>query len=258
MTHGPDGTDGYTVAAVALAAMCLVTFDHEALGHGGLCLALGGHIEVLTSAIFRCGLRSVWLNPAGPATSLSVGFLACWVSTRIPRRPGATRLFLILVAAFSFFWEAGYLVKAMFVRDGDLYFAAASLLGEPSRWWRFAGAAGGAYLYVTAARWAARSLATLFPSRGESVRIARIAWAAASLGAAAAALLNVGHGWAGFRDAVLEVGAASLPLLLIAARPDATAPAAGVAPLRRNGWVIGLSLALYALFAATLGRGLYA
>src|SRR5450755_2986394 len=54
-------------------AMCLVTFDHEALGHGGMCLALGGHIRILTSSIFRCDIRSVWIDPAGPFCNCLVG-----------------------------------------------------------------------------------------------------------------------------------------------------------------------------------------
>ena len=61
--------DRTTVAAVGLLAMCIVTFDHEALGHGGLCLALGGHITLLTTSLFACDHRTIWLAPAGPAIS---------------------------------------------------------------------------------------------------------------------------------------------------------------------------------------------
>ena len=46
--------DWLTVAALSLFAMSVVTCDHETLGHGGTCLALGGHLRILTSSVFRC------------------------------------------------------------------------------------------------------------------------------------------------------------------------------------------------------------
>jgi hypothetical protein len=72
-----------------------------------------------------------------------------------------------------------------------------------------------------------------------------------------AAILNVGHGWAGFKDAVLEIGAASVPLLFTVGTGNEAAAAECPSPIRRDGTVIGLSLGLYAIFVATLGRGLY-
>jgi len=258
MNSAPDDrTDGHTITALGLTAMCLVTFDHEALGHGGACLAIGGHIEVLSSAIFRCNVRSVLIDPAGPLANVLGGSLAVVMAKWIPRRLLATRLLLILVAAFSLFWESGYLIKAMLDRHGDLYFAAEDLLGEPSAWWRMAGTGVGTFLYVMTARWVSRALTELFP-RGRAARsVARIAWTAATLGAAFAAIFNLGHGWVGFRDGVLEIGAASVPLLFLAALSDSAPLAASPTPIRRNGVVIGLSLGLYAIFVATLGRGLY-
>jgi hypothetical protein len=249
--------DWYTIAAIGLLAMCLVTFDHEALGHGGMCLALGGHIKVLTSSIFRCSLHSVWIDPAGPCANLLAGTLSLLMGTWIPRRLTAARLFLILVASFSFFWEAGYLIKAMLVRDGDLYFAAEDFVGEPSLWWRIAGVAAGIILYLAIARWASRALTGLFPDDHAARRVARVAWVAASLGAAVAAVFHVAGGWPDFRDAVLEIGASSIPLLLIAPRGRISAAESGPAPIRRSGLVMCLSLAIYAVFVATLGRGLY-
>lgn len=246
--HPDSYTDRYTVAAAGLTAMCIVTFDHEALGHGGMCQAIGGQIEVLTSSIFRCTVRSVWIDPAGPAANLLAGTLSLLMAHRISRRLMVIRLLLTLVAAFSFFWESAYLIKAMLGRNGDLYFAAEDFLGEPSLWWRITGTGAGVILYVMTARWVSRELAQ---------HTARIAWIAASLGAAFAAIANVGHGWAGFKDAVLEIAAASVPLLFIAGLNDVSAVAAGATPISRNRIMIGVSLAIYAVFVATLGRGLY-
>ncbi|HSM97283.1 MAG TPA: hypothetical protein VLT91_14665, partial [Rhizomicrobium sp.] len=81
-----NSNDTLTVAALALIAMCAVTFAHEALGHGGLCLLLGGRIDLLSSSIFRCSLRSGWIDAAGPAANLVVGFAA--LVARLAAPPG--------------------------------------------------------------------------------------------------------------------------------------------------------------------------
>ena len=249
--------DRYAIAAIALTAMCLVTADHEALGHGGTCLAMGGQVEILTSSIFRCTTRSVWIAPAGPLTSVLAGGASLLLANRIPRRLATARLLLTLIAAFSFFWESGYAVQAMLGRDGDLYFASEDLLGSPSLGWRIAAAAVGVLLYAMTARWVSRALAGLFPTKDSARQAGRIAWTTATMGAALAALFNVGHGWGGFKDAVLEIGAASVPLLWIAWTTTASEAPAPPAPVERSAALICLSLAIYGAFVATLGRGLY-
>ena len=188
MSIHKTSNDWYTVAAISLMAMCLVTFDHEALGHGGMCLASGGHIRLLTSSMFRCDIRSMWIAPAGPFGNLLGGTLALLFVPFVPRRSTNVRLFLILVAGFAFFWEAGYLIIEMHRRDGDLYFAAQDFLGEPSLWWRITGAVAGVGLYVFSAGWASRALSDLWPDAAVARRVARIAWVTATIGAILAKL----------------------------------------------------------------------
>lgn len=236
--------------------MCLVTFDHEALGHGGMCLALGGHIRILTSSVFRCDLQSAWIDPAGPLGNLLMGALALIVAHAAPRRSAGIRLFLILVACLSFFWEAGYVIDAMRSRHGDLYFAGQNFLGEPSTGWRIAGALAGLSLYLVTARWASRALSALWPDAALARGIARTAWAAAFLGAALAALAYSGEGFDDLRDACLEIGASSWPLLIIPRSNRSSAGAPPAAAIVRNWMVISASAAVYAIFVTTLGRGL--
>jgi hypothetical protein len=245
------------VAAISLIAMCLVTFDHEALGHGGTCLAIGGHIVVLTSSIFHCDLRSIWIDPAGPISNIFVGAIALMMKNRVPRRLANTRLLLLLVTSFSFFWEAAYLFDAMGTRNGDLYFAGRDFLGEPTLWWRIAGAAAGIALYRFTARWASAALSNLWPDAASARGVARTAWVSASVGAALAALVYSGEGWGDFRDAVLEIGVASFPLLFIPRQSVAAPTTIGPAHIRRPGITIALSIIVYATFVATLGRGLH-
>jgi hypothetical protein len=251
--------DAATIGAISLVAMCLVTFDHEALGHGGTCLAAGGRILELTSAIFRCDLRSPWIAPAGPIANLVMGTLALALSRRIPRERIRTRLFLTLVACLSYFWESGYVIHAMHRRDGDLYFAGQDFIGEPSFAWRLAGAAAGLALYLYTARWLWRAFGELWPaSIARARRAARIAWAAATLGAVGAALCYRGAGTGDLRDAFLEIGASAFPLLWLGRSRGAESGRGEPAPpMERDRRLLAAAALIFASFAASLGRGIF-
>ncbi|HEY8948765.1 MAG TPA: hypothetical protein VIM56_07760 [Rhizomicrobium sp.] len=249
-----NSNDTATVGALAVIAMCVVTLAHEALGHGGACLLLGGHIELLSSSLFRCDLRSGWIDPAGPGMNLLVGLLA--LIARLAAPPGfvKTRFLLVLVTAFNFFWEGGYLMRAMILRDGDLYFFARFMMGAPSLWMRAAGFVAGLAIYAFAVRVTSRALAGMFDTR-EGRRVARGAWIAAVIAAGAAALAYRGAPlWPDLRDALLEIGLASVPLLLIP-RANEYAPQAR-AIIGRSLPVIAGAAIVFAAFVMTLGRGM--
>ena len=256
MTGATERNDWATVAAIGLLAMCVVTFDHEALGHGGACLMLHGRIRLVTSSIFRCDVRSGWIDPAGPASNLLMGAIALVCRRLIPQRRLKLRLWLILVTAFSFFWEAGYVMRAMLRRDGDLYFFAQFLLGDVPVWVRWAAAAAGLALYVVAARITSRALSRLWPQAPVARAVARTVWLSATLGAAAAALAFAGPDWGDVRDAALEIGGASFPLLFLPLGASGVADEQSGAVITRSPALLALSAVIYALFVATLGRGL--
>jgi hypothetical protein len=246
-----------TVGAIALIAMILVSFDHEGLGHGGACLALGGHVELLSSSLFHCDRASPLIDMAGPLSNLLIGGLALALRPRVPAQCAGLRLFLMLVAAFSLFWEGGYLVQAMLKGDGDSYFAARDLLGGPSLWWRIVLGAVGVLIYGGTLVVTSRGLTEAWPDRAVARRVARTAWLAAVTGAILAALFYQGpRAWRDLHDAVTEIGLASVPLLLI---PRGQAGAASTAPPARIAFspaTLVLAAGVFALFAATLGRGL--
>lgn len=245
-----------TVSAIALAAMSLVTFDHEALGHGGACLVTGGQIQLLTSALFHCSGPSPLIDMAGPLSNLLIGGLALLFAARVPVRRMELKLFLTLVAAFSLFWEGGYTARAMIEADGDLYFAARDLTGGDALWWRALLGAAGVAVYLLAIAATSRGLTQLWPDRADARRIARTAWLIATAGAALAALLYRGaNAGQDLHDAVLEIGLASIPLLLI---PGGKAEEASGASDRigfRPG-ILAAGLAVFAVFAGALGHGL--
>src|SRR5580698_2541804 len=109
--------DLLTAASIGLIAMCLVTADHEAFGHGSACLLLHGHITLLTSSLFRCDVRSYWIDPAGPLGNLLGGTIALVLARFVPPGRAGLRLFLLCVTAFSYFWEGAYVVDAMVKRS---------------------------------------------------------------------------------------------------------------------------------------------
>ncbi len=249
---GTKSYDWPTVAAVGLAAMCVVTFDHEALGHGGACLALGGRIVALSSSVFRCSQPSGLIDAAGPLANLLGGTVALAVRLVVPRRRIVLRLFLALVTGFSFFWESAYLVQAAVTQHGDLYFFARWAFGSIPPWQRWTGAAIGVVLYILAVRLMARTLLDLAPDAKEARSRSRVAWLSATTGAALAALAYTGSVHGDLRDAVLEIGAASIPLLFI---PSGSRQGVD-GQITRNGPVIAVALAVYGVFVLVLGRGL--
>jgi hypothetical protein len=249
--------DPLTVAALGVVAMCLVTAAHEVVGHGVACLVAGGHILVLTSSIFRCDVGSLWVAPAGPAGNLLAALAAMLTARAVPPRHVTLRLLLVLIACLGCYWEAGYAIHAMLRRDGDLYFAGRDLIGEPSAWWRLAGGAAGIGLYLVSTRWLTGMLSSAWPRSATARGVARTAWLSATLGAVVAAGACATDRGADLRDAFLEIGLASVPLLLVprGRRAAATTDAAAILP---RSWVtVGAALIVYALFVATLGRGLF-
>jgi hypothetical protein len=230
-----NGDDVPTLAAIAVAASCLAAVAHEALGHGGACLASGGTILRLSSVFFRCAPGTNLTDVAGPLGNL-VAFGFALLFLRLTQSPHA-RLFWLQLAAFSLFWFSGHLVYGAIRNDGDWGF-----LGTwPAA--RIVAALTGVVLYAVTLRFVARANAV--PQR------LRVAWLVATLGAVAAAALDPVTPLAAMREAFLEIGVASFGLWFAAPRR----PRAAVAIPRSNGWIAAGALALV-LFAALFGRGL--
>jgi hypothetical protein len=238
--------DRPTIAAIAILAMCIVTADHEAIGHGGACLAFGGHITLLTSVYFDCAHSAASFAAYGPIGNLLGAGLAWLALKAVPASHARLRLLLLLVMAFGFFWEAGYMLYAALRDTGDYIFAARALLGTaPGLPIRIALFAAGIALYVIAVRAVRGAAFNLGP-------VLRLSWFAAGIASVAAASFYAPDRLAAMGQAALEIGAASLPLLgRYARRGDSADVAIG----RSFGW-IAAAVIVYAGFVATLGHGL--
>jgi hypothetical protein len=249
--------DRLTIAGIAIVAMCVATAAHEAIGHGGVCLALGGHITRLSSVYFQCSVRDTWVAAGGPAGNLAAALLA-WIGLGV-MAPGMarTRLLLILVLAISLYWFAGYLLFSAVKNDGDLYFVAKDLIGTPNIPERLLAGAIGVLMYGQAMR-AVGAAASPFASADEPDRprgLLRLAWFAATLSACVASLFYAPDRLEATHQAALEVGLAAFPLLAHPyAKPRAGAPVEGA--IERSWPWVGGSLLMFAAFVATLGRGI--
>jgi hypothetical protein len=260
MDNSEAGRDApYTVCAIAAAAACVAAVAHEALGHGGACLASGGRITQLTSVYFQCepgGWRIALFGPVGNLVAALIAWLALRAAPK-DRAPG-WRLFLVLLFAFSLFWFAGYLLYSAATGEGDNAIIARALVGDPTWRWTVPATVIGVLLYVVAIAETARASRPFrAPGQRRTSGLWRLSWLAASASACIAALTYAPDPMGALGQAALEVGAASLPLLVMKPRlrPDAGPEAAAplIAPSRY--WVAGGAMVFLA-FVLTLGRGL--
>ncbi|SRR5579885_469585 len=240
-------------ASLAAIAMCVATAAHEAAGHGSACLLAGGRITELTSVYFRCTAGSASVSLAGPLGNLTAGILALIALKAVPPRAVRARLLAVGVMALSLFWAAGYLVDSMIENRGDYAIAGQVFLGEPSGLWRAPGILLGIGLYLTAARLVAGAMRGFSPARTRN--LLRATWLAATAFAMLAAVFYTPDRSGAIGQGFLEIGANSFPLLIIGWRkkePENDAPAITF----DTGW-FAAAVAIFAVFAATLGRGIF-
>ena len=143
-----------TVIAIALVAYALTNIAHEGVGHGGMCLAMGGEPKVLNAVYFDCGRGSVtdagsrWISAAGTLTNLA--FAAGTALLLRARLVGAAtgRYFLWLFLTLNLLQAFGYW---MFSGIGGIGDWNAVVADSPNyALWRIALAVAGtaAYMFV--------------------------------------------------------------------------------------------------------------
>jgi hypothetical protein len=251
----PRQTDNaFTVMAIATLAICTTTLAHEAMGHGGMCLLLGGRVVLLNNAFFHCSIYSPLIDGAGPTGNLLAGLVAFAAQSLItPTRP-ALRLYALLVSAFSLFWESGYVIFSFVNNRGDYVDVWKGIVGLSTVAVRVCGAVIGIAAYVLfnlLVRLRARSFAS---AAGRIPGIFRLAWITAIASMIIAGSLFAPDRLGAMRDAGLSAFAA-FPLLFLSSSlrpPDIVAD-----PIRRSFLVIALGAIGFVLFCLTLGSGLY-
>jgi len=230
-------------AAIGVIAVCLSIAGHEAIGHGGACLAAGGHVTLLNVVDFHCSLARPGIDLAGTVGNLVLVALGAVLSQR--GIPSGARLLGLSLFAFNAFWIAGYLVYSGALNVGDWVYPAEAFLAHDAPWRPIAIIVGAA-LYILAMR---RIAAWTPPAAVGALRTAYVAAALAIVLASALYAPARGHV---IQSSAIEIGLASLGLWFAVRRArgagDWTPPTSPV-------WT-GVALVLFAATAAILGPGL--
>jgi hypothetical protein len=236
----------------------LASIAHEAVGHGGACLAVGGKVTLLTATRFACNQGNILVDVAGPLMNLiSAAVALALVRTGWGALPGV-RLFLIMVGALNLCWFAGEMVAAPFA-DGYDQATIARQLGWPSIWKPVSAALGVAFYAATiaylAVQW--RQQVVLGDPPGQLRLRFGIAYSAATV-----SFLLAGASWArnpryGALEAFLTIGVAAAPLWLslrLRARPEPSGDSHR--SIARSPRLLVFALLLFSGFLLTQGHGI--
>src|SRR5436853_2135994 len=132
---GPPLPDLLTVTAIALVAYAASNVLHEAVGHGGACVALGGKPIVLSSVHFDCGEEAIstlarrGVAAAGTIVNFIAGAigLGAFRATKPVRKPHIA-YFLWLFTTLNLLMGAGYFLFSGVGYVGDCADVASGLV----------------------------------------------------------------------------------------------------------------------------------
>jgi hypothetical protein len=110
--------DFLTIAAIAIAATVIANLIHEGLGHGGMCIATGGHPLALSTVHFECSAGSRLVAAGGTIANLIFGALF-WVAARAVKQSAPWRYFFWLLMTFNLFEAGGYFLFSGIGNIGD-------------------------------------------------------------------------------------------------------------------------------------------
>ncbi len=256
-----------TVIAIALAAYALTNVAHEGLGHGGMCVALGGEPKVLNAVYFDCGRGDVtdagsrWISAGGTLTNLVLAVLTALLLRARLVRAVTGRFFLWLFLTLNLLQAFGYW---MFSGIGDWNAVVAG--GPHYALWRIALAVVGTAADMFIAVPIALSGLTPFlgaagPQRlARAIRLTVVPYIAGGVLYVAAGLLNPESPWLVLISAAAASfgGASALAWMAQLLRNRERYPPTGAAALgiaRSWPWLVaGALTALF--FIAVLGPGI--
>jgi len=110
--------DPVTIVAIAIIATAITSFIHEGLGHGGMCMATGGHPLVLSTVHFECSAEPRLVAAGGTLANLIFGTLF-WIGLLAVRKSASWRYFFWLLMTFNLFDAGGYFLFSGVGNFGD-------------------------------------------------------------------------------------------------------------------------------------------
>ena len=259
-----------TVIAIALVAYALTNIAHEGVGHGGMCVAVGGEPITLNAVYFDCSRAGVsdagsrWISAAGTLTNLAFAALTALLLRARLVRAATGRYFLWLFLTLNLLQAFGYW---MFSGIGGIGDWNAVVADSPNyALWRIALAVAGtaAYMFV-AVPIALRRLLPFLTARdpgrmAAAVRLTVVPYIAGGMLYVTAGLLNPESPWLVLISAAAASfgGASALAWMAQLLRnreryPPTGEPAAGIA--RSWPWLVAGALTAF-FFVAVLGPGI--
>lgn len=209
-------SDTATAVALGVLAATLAVICHETLGHGVACLAIGGHIKLLTSIWFRCSKYAPITDAGGPMGNLLAGSLAVLLLSYI--RPTPTgRLLLFMFGALNLFWFMAQLTFESLTHHHDDWYW---LLQSAPVIWRPVGAVVGVSGYVLTVRWLS---AVLRAQAGPEAPAIRLAYVAAAMSAVITGLMWEPEPLRSAVEGFSTFGINSFGLLIVARRASRAA-----------------------------------
>jgi hypothetical protein len=187
------------LGALGILAYAASMMTHEALGHGGYCLALGGHNVMLTAWGEGCSRHPPGIEAAGLGVQFGAGLLAWLVLHRLPRASARLRYFFWLYMVFNLLISSGYVAFSGVIDFGDAAVIIAGLSAHIV--WRGVLIFLGAVVYFLSMRATALEFKRFAGLDHGSVRLFRLVWipyVTAGAFACCAGALNrtMGHGTA--------------------------------------------------------------
>lgn len=234
-----------TLAAIGLSAAMLAALAHEAIGHGGACLASGGEITLLSVIWFGCSINGPVIDLAGPAAGLLAGLGGFMLAARSPLSALRARLFGLMLGSFAVFWFSAQLATQGLSGLDDWRVATTWLAG-----WRVAAMAAGVVIYGAAVfvTWSLASKIGRGQQVGPRFLVPYVAGALA-LVLCAALRWTDGSAW----ETVRAVGIAPLGFVWAVTRRSA-GHADGSHVRRSWGWIV-VGLAGFTLYTLIFGPG---
>lgn len=168
MSPGPEpagSVDIPTLLALAIVAYIVANVLHEAVGHGGSCLALGCDPLIVTTAYFdgdssrSSDLVRRLIAAGGTVVNAVAGLGLWWLLRRATRRSGALRCFLWLSMTVNLLVAAGYPLFSGVIGVGDWVTVVEGM--EPAGAWQAILILSGVVLYVAVIALSLRELAHL-------------------------------------------------------------------------------------------------
>jgi hypothetical protein len=187
MTQDAGRMDWPTVVAIAAIASAISTQLHEAVGHGGACLALGGKVAEWGAFYVNCDTGRAppmvgrLVAAAGSTMNLLTALIAFAALRATPQARSSTRFFWWLMFAVGGFEWAGYYFFSGVSGLGDWGASKDGVFNLVPGWtiWRILLGGGGFVVYWAWAIVAMRRLTLLTGADPAGKRRARyLSWAA--------------------------------------------------------------------------------